>query len=586
MEESKRTLLLCFIHGFKGTDNTFKDFPGDLERQVSKQLPEHHVQSVVYPKYDTKGELEQATAGFVEWLKERVIDVRKERLEKPWPPADRKVGVILVAHSMGGFVAADALFLTLKDRPTESETLFPLIQGILTFDTPYNGLARSMFVYGAFSNYSKVSNVFNAMTALSAAAPASLARLSRSRNATAATAASASSFSGSSTAWQLIAVRTGTVGAIAAGGVAAYVHREAIMKGVKNMRNLKKEDVVDGYNQSIESLGQGLAYINRGNVGRSFAWLSDHFTFVGSLLKPKELSQRLDRLAALEGVGVHDFYVSMGENGYWSGGYFVPERMFCAVPEGDHPAARLFERIVLRDAEDEIGAHVSMFRPQKNRGYENMTDRAAELVKEWFLSEKPIVDAGYPEDETDKSEDKAVDEAIKKAEHADADAEDKAKEVAEKDDGGMPDESPIDIANAAALVPLPGGGDNLTADPEADTDEKRTYMQHLFQVAEQAGSGVRGWMPTKVPEMPSIGMPAAVSNLGKGVQMPSIWGKKGDKAAEEANKTADAQEATKEGGESTKAEPTQATGEAEGSKEKGEADVEMTEAERKPEAGS
>jgi hypothetical protein len=29
------------------------------------------------------------------------MDVRKARCEKPWPPHDRDVGVILVAHSMG-----------------------------------------------------------------------------------------------------------------------------------------------------------------------------------------------------------------------------------------------------------------------------------------------------------------------------------------------------------------------------------------------------------------------------------------------------------------------------------------------------
>lgn len=34
-------------------------------------------------------------------LKERVMDLRKAHLEKPWPPNDRDVGVILVAHSMG-----------------------------------------------------------------------------------------------------------------------------------------------------------------------------------------------------------------------------------------------------------------------------------------------------------------------------------------------------------------------------------------------------------------------------------------------------------------------------------------------------
>lgn len=29
------------------------------------------------------------------------MEIRKTKLEKPWPPTDRRVGVILVAHSMG-----------------------------------------------------------------------------------------------------------------------------------------------------------------------------------------------------------------------------------------------------------------------------------------------------------------------------------------------------------------------------------------------------------------------------------------------------------------------------------------------------
>lgn len=34
-------------------------------------------------------------------LREKVMEVRKQRSEKPWPANDRDVGVILVAHSMG-----------------------------------------------------------------------------------------------------------------------------------------------------------------------------------------------------------------------------------------------------------------------------------------------------------------------------------------------------------------------------------------------------------------------------------------------------------------------------------------------------
>lgn len=38
-------------------------------------------------------------------LKERVMDIRKANSEKPWPPHDRDVGVILVAHSMGSVLS-------------------------------------------------------------------------------------------------------------------------------------------------------------------------------------------------------------------------------------------------------------------------------------------------------------------------------------------------------------------------------------------------------------------------------------------------------------------------------------------------
>lgn len=105
----------------QGNDDTFRDFPKHLKDTVANNLPDHEVASVVYPKYETRGELATSTAAFLEWyflcahfsvvshcqylidtrLKERVMDLRKAHLEKPWPANDRKVGVVLVAHSMG-----------------------------------------------------------------------------------------------------------------------------------------------------------------------------------------------------------------------------------------------------------------------------------------------------------------------------------------------------------------------------------------------------------------------------------------------------------------------------------------------------
>ncbi|KAF5000797.1 hypothetical protein FGRMN_1404 [Fusarium graminum] len=541
-----RTLLLCFIHGFKGTDNTFHEFPYDLKAAVAKQLPDDKVESVVYPRYETAGELAQAAEAFLEWLKGQVMEIRKKKSEKPWPPHDRDVGVVLVAHSMGGFVAADTLFLAINDRANngdENDLLFPLIQGILTFDTPYNGLARSMFVYGAFSNYSKVSGVWNVMTAVSAAAPATLARLSARR---AATGVVASTRGPQWKTWQLLAVKTGTVGAIAAGGVAAYMNREAIIQGLKGVKNINKESVAESYRSSMDALGQGLAYINRGNVGKSFAWLSDHVTFVGALLRQKELNRRLERIGALKGVGLHDFYISLGENGYWSGGYFVPERTFAAVPEDSHSAYPIFERCVMPKAEDEIEAHLNMFKPEKHRGYEDMTDKSADLIKEWFQSEENVVDdPKFRETPPEEVEETETTKEILEKDPGQVEEDAKVEEADDKSkDSGLPDESPLDIAAAASLVPLPNDkGEGIVGDADlesADTVEKQNYMNYLFGIAQQAGTDAKGWLPNRIPQMPNLpGMPSmpkvpsSVSSLGN-VSMPSvrIWSKK-DAGAQE-----------------------------------------------------
>lgn len=551
-----RTLLLCFIHGFKGNDDTFRRFPEDLEREVGRELEGHHVESVVYPKYETKGELLQCTTKFLEWLKERVMDIRKKRLSNPWPPHDRDVSVVLVAHSMGGFVAIDALFHALDERlsassDAPSKILFPNIQGILSFDTPYNGLSRSMFVYGAFSNYNKVSSVFNVMTALSAG-PAALSRVAMRRAGAGAIPSSVASRANPAAwkAWQLVAVRTGTVGAIAAGGVAAYVHRKKIMEGISTARNMGVTGTVQS---GMDALGQGLAYVNRGNVGASFEWLSDHITFVGALMKPTELSRRLARMAALKGVGIRDYYASLGENGYWSGGYFVPERTFCAVPQDDQSAAKLFERRVVKEVGDEVDAHLSLFIPEKNMQYEKMTEDSAKLVVQWFDSDEDIFDdpgaakdaaLAEPEAEaairvTDDGVEITGDEKLQEAQAGEGAG----------DDPELPDESPIDVAAAASLVPLPDDDESL-AEVAPTEEAKQTYMRHLFGVAQQAGTGLKRvseWssvLPSKIPKidgmstptmpslptMPKVGVPSMPALP----TMPKIFSKKQGSSASES----------------------------------------------------
>jgi len=45
-------LLLIYIHGFKGTDDTFAKFPERLEHVLSETLPHLKVESLIFPAYE------------------------------------------------------------------------------------------------------------------------------------------------------------------------------------------------------------------------------------------------------------------------------------------------------------------------------------------------------------------------------------------------------------------------------------------------------------------------------------------------------------------------------------------------------
>ncbi|APA07682.1 hypothetical protein SS1G_00767 [Sclerotinia sclerotiorum 1980 UF-70] len=526
----KRTLLLCFIHGFKGDGETFYNFPQSLKKHVAEKLPDDDVELLMYPKYETRGSLLDSTDKFLEWLKGKVMEVRKEKTQNPWPPNDRSVGVILVAHSMGGFVASDALFSILNDHHDQEEkdanhVIFPLIQGILAFDTPYNGLARSMFVYGAFSQYNKVSNIWNIMSAASAG-------LISARSLTTMSAKQAARRAGSSVVattrtaspgwkiWEGIAVKSGVVGAIAAGGVAAYRNRETIIAGVKN---LNKNSIKEGAEQGYDALGQGLAYINRDSVGQSFAWLSSHLKFVGALMRQKEMVQRLERLSKIEGIGIRNFYTSLGENGYWSGGYFVPERTFCAIPAPEQKSHELFIRSVNGAVEDEVHAHMSMFKPETNDSYDKMSEQARDLVVEWFKSDNKVVDIPPPPE--------LLPETVSEKDAAGVQTEEgeiftgtgtNSESVPNIDMDGV-DESPLDIVAAAAAIPLPDIQEN-----DLDGKQRESYLQSLYRISQRAGSGLTGVATTGLKAGAAI-----PSYASKGVS--SLWSSSKSKPETEAS---------------------------------------------------
>lgn len=63
----RKTLLLVFIHGFKGGDHTFHTFPADLRALLQHALPKIEVLTALYPPYETRGDLKECVARFKEW---------------------------------------------------------------------------------------------------------------------------------------------------------------------------------------------------------------------------------------------------------------------------------------------------------------------------------------------------------------------------------------------------------------------------------------------------------------------------------------------------------------------------------------
>ncbi|KAJ3921601.1 hypothetical protein F5877DRAFT_88694 [Lentinula edodes] len=126
---SQRLVHLVYIHGFRGDETTFQAFPTHLQQYLTDHIPTHlnlKIQSSLYPTYKSVKPISSATKTFVEWL----------RTQPPGP-------VILLAHSMGGLLAAEAA--------TDPSNVHKRIVGLIAFDCPYLGMHPHVVITGIAS---------------------------------------------------------------------------------------------------------------------------------------------------------------------------------------------------------------------------------------------------------------------------------------------------------------------------------------------------------------------------------------------------------------------------------------------------
>ncbi|OTA60800.1 hypothetical protein K449DRAFT_423334 [Hypoxylon sp. EC38] len=370
----KKTLLLCFIHGFKGDDDTFgekSEFALHLAALVGAALPKVSVRAITYPRYETRGDLKECVARFRDWLLNKVIDLEVANGTSS-PTIDPSVRVILIGHSMGGIVAAETAIAIADETPTavnvgESLTsglMFPYIQGVLAFDTPFLGISPGVVAHGAEGHYNSATAALTHLTGLSnifwgnynqaagntgankppAALPAPEPAPEKKRRE-----------SNNGWGWGRIAVVAGAAGALAAGGAAAYLGRDQITTG--------------------------------------WTWVSSHLEFVGCLARGAELRDRVTRMVRLKkelGVGFANLYTRLGRAASSKevsmvGTVMGNERTFCNLPS--RKDAGLWVEAVNDKARDEIGAHMAMFEPKENPGYRKLSEDAKNLIVKWSRNE-------------------------------------------------------------------------------------------------------------------------------------------------------------------------------------------------------
>jgi hypothetical protein len=294
---------------------------------------------------------------------------------------------------MGGIVAADTLLSITSDTPIDASTpssestinslMFPFIQGVLAFDTPYLGISPGVVAHGAETHYNTATTALTQLSGLtgllwggSAAAAAEKEDSKGAKEPVGALPAPPTSKEMASVpAWQRwgkVAMYAGAAGAVAAGASAAYMKREQITE--------------------------------------SWGWVGSHLEFVGCLMRGEELKKRVSGVIRLNkelNIGWANLYTRLGkkaknQDGSMVGSVIGHTRTFCNLPKKE--AMAYFHEAINDAAWDETSAHMSkyttkpkqrslvnshsaMFFPKDNPGYFALSEEARTLIVAWTMNE-------------------------------------------------------------------------------------------------------------------------------------------------------------------------------------------------------
>ena len=211
--------------------------------------------------------------------------------------------------------------------------MFPYIQGVLAFDTPYLGISPGVVAHGAEGHYNTATSVVSQLSGLTgmawpgkAGAGAESGEKKKEPVAALPAPPSADASASSWQKWGKMAMYAGAAGALAAAGGAAYLKREQITEG--------------------------------------WSWVGSHLEFVGCLVKGEELKKRVAGVVRLDhelGVGFANLYTRLGKKAMNKDGTLVGSvightRTFCNIPKSE--VKKYFKEAINDSAKDETLAHM------------------------------------------------------------------------------------------------------------------------------------------------------------------------------------------------------------------------------------
>jgi hypothetical protein len=298
---------------------------------------------------------------------------------------------------MGGIVGAETLLLLASEQPIPSMTssqshdetaagtplfMFPYIQGLLAFDTPFLGISPGVVSHGAEEHYKTATTAYSTFTEVAGlfgyGGNKAGNSTSAASNPLALPPATSSGDAAATPSWQRwgrMAMFAGAAGAVAAGGAAAlYTQRDRFTEG--------------------------------------WGWVTSHLEFVGCLARPGDMRKRVAALADLQrdrGISSTNIYTCLGKAAAAAAASSgsstttsslilrIPRaqsRTFCHLPEdfdekdtmlrGTQESPGLRWRNSTNDkAADEITAHVTMFTPKENPAYYSLVHETAETLVGW-----------------------------------------------------------------------------------------------------------------------------------------------------------------------------------------------------------